>query len=429
MQAVAAALKSPSRPHLVTVSVGRNKATRRSSSTPTGRSTRASEQARSLAEPADACAARTIGRTRPCAWARGAGARPRRRQHPLGDGELSRSGASHGGHRPARPGALRQRFEGDQRRRGGEGARHLRSDLLDRRRPGEGGRHRQPRRILSAHRQGLSDRRRPRTSSRQTLAGRVPHVIAGDLETAVRMAADDAALDRRAEPTVLLSPACASFDQFADFEARGEAFRRAVAALDAHAHGGGRMISRAHRSPLSDWWWTVDRPMISLVLRAAPDRLRASRSRRARRSPSGSASTACTSSCATRSTRRSRRSLMIGLSFLTPRQVRRAALVLLVRLPRADGAGALRRRGDQGLAALAVHRRHVDPALGADEAGLHRHHRLALRRGQPAPRRAGHACWRCCSSSSPRRCSSPSRTSARPSSSSPSGARCSSSPA
>jgi UDP-N-acetylmuramoylalanine--D-glutamate ligase len=30
---------------------------------------------------------------------------------------------------------------------------------------------------------------------------------------------------------VLLSPACASFDQFADFEARGDTFRRAVAAL------------------------------------------------------------------------------------------------------------------------------------------------------------------------------------------------------
>ncbi|MGQ7793547.1 UDP-N-acetylmuramoyl-L-alanine--D-glutamate ligase [Faunimonas sp. B44] len=65
-----------------------------------------------------------------------------------------------------------------------------------------------------------------------TLAGRVPHVIAGDLQTAVTMAAEDAALDGSAESAVLLSPACASFDQFADFEARGEAFRRAVAGLD-----------------------------------------------------------------------------------------------------------------------------------------------------------------------------------------------------
>jgi UDP-N-acetylmuramoylalanine--D-glutamate ligase len=30
---------------------------------------------------------------------------------------------------------------------------------------------------------------------------------------------------------VLLSPACASFDQFADFEARGDAFRALVEAL------------------------------------------------------------------------------------------------------------------------------------------------------------------------------------------------------
>jgi UDP-N-acetylmuramoylalanine--D-glutamate ligase len=65
-----------------------------------------------------------------------------------------------------------------------------------------------------------------------TLAGRVPHVIAGDLATAVQLAAEDAALDPSGEPAVVLSPACASFDQFADFEARGEAFRRAFAALD-----------------------------------------------------------------------------------------------------------------------------------------------------------------------------------------------------
>jgi len=65
-----------------------------------------------------------------------------------------------------------------------------------------------------------------------TLARQVPHVLAGDLQTAVDLAAADAALDGRPEPAVLLSPACASFDQFADFEARGEAFRRFVADLD-----------------------------------------------------------------------------------------------------------------------------------------------------------------------------------------------------
>ena len=55
----------------------------------------------------------------------------------------------------------------------------------------------------------------------------VPHVICGDMDKAVERAAHAAAATGRDE-VVLLSPACASFDQYPDFEARGEAFRAAV---------------------------------------------------------------------------------------------------------------------------------------------------------------------------------------------------------
>ncbi|WP_379549348.1 UDP-N-acetylmuramoyl-L-alanine--D-glutamate ligase [Qipengyuania sp. DGS5-3] len=59
------------------------------------------------------------------------------------------------------------------------------------------------------------------------LEDRVPTTQCGTLDKAVTSAA------AAAEPgdTVLLSPACASFDQFRDFEERGDAFRAAVAAL------------------------------------------------------------------------------------------------------------------------------------------------------------------------------------------------------
>jgi len=59
-----------------------------------------------------------------------------------------------------------------------------------------------------------------------------PHVIAHTLDAAVAAAAVDAA-SAGGDQIVLLSPACASFDQFKDFEARGEAFRAAVLALGA----------------------------------------------------------------------------------------------------------------------------------------------------------------------------------------------------
>ena len=55
----------------------------------------------------------------------------------------------------------------------------------------------------------------------------ISYELAGDLETAVRRASGTASPGE----VVLLSPACASFDQFRDFEARGDAFRALVEAL------------------------------------------------------------------------------------------------------------------------------------------------------------------------------------------------------
>jgi UDP-N-acetylmuramoylalanine--D-glutamate ligase len=59
------------------------------------------------------------------------------------------------------------------------------------------------------------------------LAGSVALAHASPLEEAVAVAAQLA----RPGDRVLLSPACASFDMFRNFEARGEAFIQAVGAL------------------------------------------------------------------------------------------------------------------------------------------------------------------------------------------------------
>jgi UDP-N-acetylmuramoylalanine--D-glutamate ligase len=53
----------------------------------------------------------------------------------------------------------------------------------------------------------------------------VPTRRAGTLEAAVRAASQDARGLAEGEAVVLLAPACASYDQFANFEARGDAFR------------------------------------------------------------------------------------------------------------------------------------------------------------------------------------------------------------
>jgi UDP-N-acetylmuramoylalanine--D-glutamate ligase len=64
-----------------------------------------------------------------------------------------------------------------------------------------------------------------------TIGDAFPFEFCGALEGAVPKAARDARDSAIADPVVLLSPACASFDQFPDFEKRGDRFRDLVAAL------------------------------------------------------------------------------------------------------------------------------------------------------------------------------------------------------
>ncbi|MGH7803637.1 MAG: UDP-N-acetylmuramoyl-L-alanine--D-glutamate ligase, partial [Candidatus Binatia bacterium] len=66
-----------------------------------------------------------------------------------------------------------------------------------------------------------------RDNIRASLGGETQTVIAADLEEAV----EEAAVRAQAGDTVLLSPACASFDMFRDYAERGDRFRELVEAL------------------------------------------------------------------------------------------------------------------------------------------------------------------------------------------------------
>ena len=97
-----------------------------------------------------------------------------------------------------------------------------------------------------------------------TLAARcVPHEIAGTLDAAVPAAF--AAARATGAPVVLLSPACASFDQFSGFDARGDRFAALVVAACAGEGGLMANFSRADNSLLGRWWWTVDRWTLGAV--------------------------------------------------------------------------------------------------------------------------------------------------------------------
>ncbi len=65
----------------------------------------------------------------------------------------------------------------------------------------------------------------------KTLDGKAPTEISGVLSAAIDAATRDAAASGVPEPVVLLSPACASFDQYPNFEVRGKAFTDIVLAI------------------------------------------------------------------------------------------------------------------------------------------------------------------------------------------------------
>ncbi|WP_084418121.1 UDP-N-acetylmuramoyl-L-alanine--D-glutamate ligase [Henriciella litoralis] len=73
----------------------------------------------------------------------------------------------------------------------------------------------------------------------KTLDGKADYKRTKTLEAAISSALEDARNSGEENPIVLLSPACASFDQFKDFEARGDAFKTIVADL------GGQIVSRS----------------------------------------------------------------------------------------------------------------------------------------------------------------------------------------
>jgi UDP-N-acetylmuramoylalanine--D-glutamate ligase len=74
----------------------------------------------------------------------------------------------------------------------------------------------------------------------KSLGDDVVFELCGTLDVAIERATRDAALSRRDEPVVLLSPACASYDQFPNFEVRGDRFRDLSRALIARSDNGTR---------------------------------------------------------------------------------------------------------------------------------------------------------------------------------------------
>ena len=267
------------------------------------------------------------------------------------------------------------------------------------------------------------------------LGTEVDHVQCGTLDRAIEAAAADARRSRGKEPVVLLSPACASYDQFANFEARGKSFRDIVMRLPGREPRAAEDRAGRHedhpRRPERAVRLVVHRRPPDVLRPAAPDgrRPRAVARRKPAdrrevqsravlfRAPSGGAA-----SCPAVA-------IMFAASTLTPKQIRRASLIIFIvgiALMVATMFIGPEIKGAKRWLQLGFV---LDPAFRVREARLRGAHRLAVQREPEAQRRTWHrACARSLRASS-RYCWCSSRISARRSSSPSSGSRCSSWPA
>jgi len=100
------------------------------------------------------------------------------------------------------------------------------------------------------------------------LEGKLAYSRCGDLKSALDAAYRRARSDALDDAVVLLSPACASWDQWASYEARGDASApwRCLAGARRVWEGGVIQVPRDDRSVIGQWWWTVDRWSLGAIL-------------------------------------------------------------------------------------------------------------------------------------------------------------------
>ena len=231
---------------------------------------------------------------------------------------------------------------------------------------------RRARSLLSARAPRLPDRRvRQRLRQAAARQAAISRNAARWIK-AVAAASAEARKERKPGATVLLSPACASWDQYPNFEARGDHFRALVHALSGQKTGGkGRHDEFHARRPLRRRAVVVDGRSLD-----PGDRRRADvhgRDPGAGRQPGGrdahrarqlahGAPALCDAAAAF--------AVVLGVSMLSPKQVRRLGVLLFLLFLGLTALTPRLRHRDQGRDALDLGRAVLPAALGIPEADL-----------------------------------------------------------